>query len=205
MLPLPMPTPSQSPLHSQTLPLTAQAHAWLRPLLQAGDVAIDATAGNGQDTLFLAKCVGTTGRVFAFDLQPSAIERTEARLESAGVNHATLLQRCHSELAAAIPSEHHGHVAAVMFNLGYLPGGDRALVTRPETTCAALSQTLELLRPAGAVSILVYPGHPGGEVEAAAVAQWLSQLPTSRYATQTLSSQTEAATAPQLHVVQKQR
>ncbi len=155
-------------------PLTVLAHARLAQMLAPGDIAIDATAGNGHDTLFLARQVGPAGRVHAFDIQARALAATRERLAAASLTgRVTLYQAGHEQMRERLPPGLDGQVAAVTFNLGYLPGGDHALVTRPDTTLAALDQAVTLLRPGGLLSVLVYRGHAGGQEEAEAVAGWL--------------------------------
>lgn len=154
--------------------LTEDAHAAVRTVLQSGETAIDATAGNGHDTRFLAELVGPTGRVFAFDVQPAALARTSALLESAGLANVTLLERDHAEIAEAVAAEFHGRIGAVMFNLGYLPGGDKAVTTRTATTIAAVRAAIGMLRPGGVLTVIAYPGHPGGAAECDAVRELLA-------------------------------
>ena len=156
--------------------LTRLAHERLQTHLTAGDLAIDATAGNGHDTLFLARQVGTCGAVQAFDIQPRAIEKTRERLQAAAqLAQVTLHQVGHEHMAERVPSDWQGRVAAITFNLGYLPGGDHGTTTLPQTTLAALDQARTLLRPGGILSVLVYPGHPGGQDEADAVEAWFRE------------------------------
>ncbi len=139
-------------------------------MLRAGDLAVDATAGNGHDTLFLAERVGEDGRVIAFDIQAAAIDATRMRLEAAGLSgRVELHQASHGRL---LETAGRGTVTAVMFNLGYFPGGDHAVITRTEETLAALGQALEALRPGGLLTIVCYPGHPGGDEESDAVLAW---------------------------------
>lgn len=156
--------------------LTEQAHDLCGQVVAAGDVVIDATVGNGHDTLFLARRVGNTGKVYGFDRQTEAIRETSRRLEQAGVAHAVLLHADHAEMRASIPPEHHGRVAAVMLNLGYLPGGDKSFVTETASTLPAIEQGLELLKSGGVLTALCYPGHPGGAAETAAVTRLLAGL-----------------------------
>jgi len=148
--------------------------AWmlLREALHDGDLAIDATAGNGHDTAFLAECVGENGSVLAFDVQPEAIRSTRARLAAAGLDHRVeLCQQSHVELARhASP----GSVAAVIFNLGYLPGGDHQLTTTSADTLTALDTAAGLLKPAGVICVVCYPGHAAGAGEAADVEAWMA-------------------------------
>ncbi len=185
-------------------PLTEQAHAIIRQVLRPGDIAIDATAGNGHDTRFLADLVGESGHVFAIDLQPEALHRTVALLSEAESARVHLMQRDHAELKTFIPEPHHGHVAAVMFNLGYLPGGDRSLATRTDSTLQAIRSALEITRPGGVLTIIAYPGHAGGADESIAVEGLIRDLSPLDYETTTHSAATESASAPCLFVVRKQ-
>lgn len=164
------------------LRLTEQAQQVVRAVIASGDVAIDATAGNGHDTLFLAQLVGETGRVFACDVQEEALARTACRLEAAFVRNVVLLQRSHADMKSAIPPEYHGHIGAVMFNLGYLPGGDKTRTTTRASSEGGVRAAISLLRPGGIVTVLAYPGHAGGAEETAAVEGWLHQLNPAQYA-----------------------
>ncbi len=161
--------------------LTDYVHELLREVVQAGDCVIDATAGNGHDTVALARMVGPAGRVYACDVQPQALERTAERLAEQGLGNVVLLQRSHAELAAFIPQAEHGKVAAIVFNLGYLPGSDRRIVTRADSTLAALRSAVDLLQPGGLLTVMAYPGHPGGLDEAIAIAEFWESLPVLNF------------------------
>ncbi|CAN5811966.1 class I SAM-dependent methyltransferase [soil metagenome] len=143
--------------------------------LTEGDVAIDATVGNGHDTLYLARCVGASGMVFGFDIQEAALEAARSRILEAGLEAQTrLILASHDTMADWLESYVPGRrVRAVMFNLGYRPGGDRSKITRPETTLPALDTALQLLSSGGLLTIVLYPGHPGGLVESEAVQEWV--------------------------------
>jgi len=155
--------------------VTAVARAALAAVVRPGDVALDATAGNGKDTLVLAKRVGPTGRVFAFDVQQSALDQTASALAAAGLLNTTLVLGDHALVRETIPPEFHGRLAVAVFNLGYLPGGDKGIVTRADSSRAALLAAAELLRPGGLLTVTVYPGHSEGAEEAATVAELLSR------------------------------
>lgn len=157
------------------------AQSLLRSALQAGGYAIDATAGNGHDTLLLAQCVGDQGKVYAFDVQAAALAATQERLQQAGLLHRVeLVQDSHANLQQHI-AQHIAHqVQAVVFNLGYLPGSDKTVVTQPESTLQALEQALELLQSGGVLVIVVYGGHAGAQAECAAVEQWVQQIDVQR-------------------------
>jgi len=179
------------------LSLTKQAHACVLDVLQPGETAVDATAGNGNDTLFLAETVGPKGRVFAFDLQAEAIAATQRRCDDAVALNITLLHESHTRLIDALPADAYGNVGAVMFNLGYLPGGDKSLTTQPESTIAALDAAMVLLRSDGMLTVVVYPDHPGGEREADAVATWFESRENVH--------QFRNSVGPILYVLQKNR
>jgi tRNA A58 N-methylase Trm61 len=150
--------------------VTELASGLLREKVSEGDVAIDATAGRGRDTLLLATLVGASGRVHAFDVQPEAIESTRSLLKQFGVDERCALHlRCHSEMTAALPVENRGKVAAVVFNLGYLPGSDHVVTTSPATSGKALRSAMDMLQAGGRLICVCYTGHPGGEEESDAV------------------------------------
>lgn len=159
-------------------PLTTLVHERLAAHLAPGDLAVDATAGNGHDTVFLAHAVGPTGHVHAFDIQPQAIDATARRLGAHGVDATvTLHTEGHERMADVLGAKAHGRVKAVTFNLGYLPGAPKTIVTRPATTTAALGSARTLLAPDGIVSVLVYRGHAGALDEAHAVRTWIEGGP----------------------------
>ncbi len=153
---------------------TALVQEILAGLLREGDHVIDATAGNGHDTRFLAECVGISGRVFGFDVQAAAIAAASARIEQAGLaERVEFFLESHANLDQHVDEN---SIAAVMFNLGYLPGEDHALTTRTEGTLTALAASSRVLKKSGGViSVICYPGHPAGAIEAAAVEKWMAE------------------------------
>jgi len=152
---------------------TELAHEWVRRVVRPGDVAVDATVGNGHDTEILARLVGPKGRVIGFDVQEAAVEATRRRLEGIGDSaKAELFHESHAGLAERVPDG----VAAVMFNLGYLPGGDHAVITETGETLVALDAAWAKLRVGGLITVVCYPGHAGGDDEAAAVIGWAEGL-----------------------------
>lgn len=154
--------------------LIAKAHERIAGVVvcEAGDTVVDATLGNGHDTLFLAKAVGQRGKVIGFDIQEDALVATAQRLKSEGIgeDRYELHLKSHAEIARHVPVA----VKAVMFNLGYLPGGDKAKITQMESTLIALSDAIDLLAPGGLMTVMCYPGHPGGDREAEAVRGFLN-------------------------------
>lgn len=188
------------------------AHKLTAERLKPGDRAIDATVGTGADTLVLAKAAGPRGGVYGFDIQPAALKLAEERLrlareETPGtLSPVSLLQQSHAAMAEAVPPEWHGTVAAVMFNLGYLPSGDadKTIITEPESTLAALEASLRLLRPGGIITAVLYPGHEGGDREASAVAAWAAGLPLEG-AQSIVYRQLQRDSAPYVIAVEKKK
>jgi len=179
------------------------AHAALAGVVRPGAVVVDATAGNGHDTVALARLVGPSGRVFAFDIQLVALSHTAERLKDASLDNVTLLLRDHAELRDALPSEHHGRLAAVVFNLGYLPRGEKQIVTRPDTTLPALRTAAELLRPGGLLSVLGYQGHATGGEEMTAVRAEFERLRAAGWVVSEEASQPGAKPGPHLWLGEK--
>lgn len=167
-------------------------HELLSEVVHKGDLVVDLTAGTGQDTLTLYNMVGLTGQVVAFDIQSQALAITGERLSSAGaqvrfhpqgicsVEHTPgvdLLQISHAEISRILTAAPKGIIA----NLGYLPGGQKELITRPESTLLALRQSCSLLATGGRLVLAVYPGHPGGAEEGIAVSQFFAALDDSQF------------------------
>jgi predicted methyltransferase len=149
----------------------------LEKAVKFGDIAVDATMGNGHDTLFLANLVGETGKVFGFDVQKEAVFATKDRLQQNGVaDRAILLHKGHENLIHAISTEYHGKVTGAIFNLGYLPGSDKTIITRPNTTIAAVEQLLEIMANGGIIVLVIYHGHPGGDEERDSLLKYCSEI-----------------------------
>ncbi len=145
--------------------------------LGEGDVAVDFTMGNGNDTLFLSRTVGETGHVYAFDVQEAALVSTRRHLEENGApENYTLICASHHRVREFVDEP----IKAGMFNLGYLPGGgNHALTTLRETTMPAVEAALDLLAPDGILLVAVYPGHEEGRLEGEMLAEYFATL--SRY------------------------
>ncbi len=163
--------------------------------IEPGQWTVDATAGNGHDSLWLAQKTGPSGRVFAFDIQRQAIDATEKRLQRAGcLDQVTLIQDSHARMLERIPTGR--PVSAVVFNLGYLPGSDKSFITRTESTLSALNQSLEMLSNSGILSVVLYPGHQGGRDESEAVVNWARSLDSDRFSSEFERHPTIEASAP---------
>ncbi|QGQ47598.1 class I SAM-dependent methyltransferase [Metabacillus sediminilitoris] len=138
----------------------------LHTAVQEGDIVVDGTIGNGHDTVFLAKLVGSSGHVFGFDIQEEAVNNTRDRLKVEKLEkRVTIVHKGHQHIKTTIPAELHGTITGAIFNLGYLPGGDQSIVTMPETTILAIEQLIEIMKPEGIIVIVIYHGHEEGQVE----------------------------------------
>jgi Putative rRNA methylase len=182
--------------------LTAAAAAWIEAALFDGALAIDATVGNGYDALFLAHRVGPTGKVLGFDVQKAALAGAREILKFVGsIDRVALIHDSHSRLADYLPAG--ATIEGAMFNLGYLPRGNRQIITRPDTTLIALRSVLEHLAERGRVTLLVYRGHEGGVAEYQEVRQFLEELPGEEWIVEELASATDSSIAPRLFRIVK--
>lgn len=144
-----------------------------------GACAVDATLGNGYDAQWLCSLVGESGRVYGFDVQTEAVERSRRRIEEAGyAARAQLILDGHQNMLNYIEKN---SADAVMFNLGWLPGAEHGVTTYTETTLQAVNAALEVLKEDGVMTICVYPGHDEGAREREALIEWAQQLDEKKY------------------------
>ncbi len=178
--------------------LAAECH---RQLIRPGDRVIDATMGNGQDTCALARLVGEAGKVFAFDVQAEAVIKTRALLSREG-----LLERCelhclgHEHILQIVQEP----VRLAVFNLGWLPGGDKSVTTRWETTKTAVEACSQLLLPGGVCTVCSYPGHPEGCHELKELESWLQTWPPQQFNILHQRFLNAGSGAPECFILQKQ-
>ena len=153
--------------------LDLQKHFILQHLGE-GDVAVDFTMGNGNDTLFLSKTVGEKGRVYAFDIQSAALDSTRAHLEECGAPlNYTLIEASHHRVKEFVNEP----IKAGIFNLGYLPrSGKKYVTTMRETTMPAVEAAIDLLAPDGALIVAIYPGHEEGALEGDMLREYFKTL-----------------------------
>lgn len=149
------------------------AHDFLAQVITREDIVVDATMGNGHDTLFLARLAK---QVYAFDIQEQALEKTSQRLKEAGLTNVELLLQGHETVDQFVKE-----VKAAIFNLGYLPSADKNIITKPQTTIEALEKLCRMLIKGGRIAVMIYYGHEGGDIERDAVMDFVSQLPQQEY------------------------
>jgi len=155
------------------------SHLILEKYLEKNDIVIDATVGNGNDTLFLAELVGENGKVYGFDIQQKAIKNTEKKLiENNMASRVDLFQNGHENLKEYVKNN---NISAILFNLGYLPGSDKKIITKPKTTIPAIKDGLDLLIKGGIVVLVIYPGHEGGKKEKEKILEYASDLDRKKF------------------------
>lgn len=158
--------------------ITAFVQYILSGKIKPGSTVLDGTMGNGNDTVFLAKLVGSEGKVIAFDIQALAIENTEHKIKSHNLDdyNIKLINDGHENI--------HDHIKepidGAMFNLGYLPSGDHSIITKPNSTIAGISSALDLLKPGGILSLVIYYGHEGGNEEKEKVLEFIRNIPQDK-------------------------
>ncbi len=153
------------------------ARRLLKQAVNPGDIVIDATIGNGHDTVFLANLVGASGKVYGFDIQELAIAATHERLKQQNlVEQVTLIHNSHEILKEVIPATDYRKITGAIFNLGYLPGGDKSIVTKSKSTLSAIKQLFEIMAPEGIIVLVIYHGHEGGSQERDELLNYCQQL-----------------------------
>lgn len=150
--------------------LLALEKSLISPHVKVGGVAVDFTMGNGHDTLWLSRAVGDAGRVYSFDIQQQALDSTAALLSSERAENCTLILDSHSNVKKYVEEP----ICVGLFNLGFLPGGDKSVTTLVETTLPAIRDGIDLLGDGGALLIAVYPGHAEGTREGEAIERMLA-------------------------------
>ena len=169
-------------------------HDFLQMRLMPGGLYLDATCGNGHDTLFLCRLAGDTGRVLGLDIQPQAVANTNKRLQDAGfgaVGRAVLHD--HADLGALVQP---GTADCVLFNFGWLPGAEHAVHSTAEGSLPALRSALTALKPGGVLAAVLYSGKIIGDGEKQAALAFFRSLPLTQYTVLVCEFANWASTAP---------
>lgn len=181
--------------------ITELAHFFAAMAISEGDLAVDATAGNGHDTLFLAEKVGPSGYVYAFDIQEEALCKTAERLkENNLMKRVKLIRAGHEELSNFVKKT---PLSAVLYNLGYLPGGSRQVKTEANSTLSSLRQALDLIKPGGVITVVLYPGHAEGKREKEVLLPYCRNLSPEVYAVLHNETINGGHNPPELLLIQK--
>lgn len=182
------------------------ARFWAKEMIEAamfdGARAVDATMGNGHDTQWLCELAGENGRVYAFDVQPEAVERTRERLNQSGlIGRATLMCTGHEHMAEKV----HEPADVIVFNLGWLPGAEHGVTTQVPTTLAAVNAALQVLKEDGLMTVCIYPGHEEGTRELHALKEWAASLDEKRYDALIKCYLNQSNDPPQMLAIRKKR
>lgn len=173
---------------------------FLEKIIEKGHVVIDATMGNGYDTVYLGNLVGENGKVYAFDVQEEALTSTRKKVVRDNMeDRIELILDGHENLDKYVKEE----VSCVVFNLGYLPRAKHMVITKPDTTLEAIKKSLELLKPNGIISIAAYIGHEGGLDEKNYICEYLDNLDQRQYNVLHMEFTNQINNPPQLILVEK--
>lgn len=173
---------------------------FLDKIVQKGDVVIDATMGNGYDTIYLGNLVGENGKVYAFDVQEEAIKSTKKKVERDNMtDRVELILDGHQNLDKYVKEE----ISCVVFNLGYLPRAKHVVITKPDTTLEAIKKSLKLLKPNGIISIAAYIGHEGGLEEKNYICEYLDNLNQNEFNVLHMQFTNQINNPPQLILIEK--
>lgn len=169
-------------------------HRFLEGTIPTGGTFLDATCGNGHDTLFLCRKASPNGRVLALDIQPAAVEATNRLLAEHGLQGVGRAIVCdHRDLGHLVPP---GTLDAAVFNFGWLPGADHAVHSAAESTLPALQAALDALKPGGVLAAVLYSGKVIGDGEKQAVLEFFRALPLTKYTVLVCEFANWASTAP---------
>jgi hypothetical protein len=164
------------------------AHSYWKKILRPHDHAIDATCGNGKDTLVLANLLfrifphSQESTLIGIDIQSEAIERTRTLLSThLSEKENARIFLCNQSHAAFPAIAYQAPIRLIVYNFGYLPGGGKSITTVSETSLQSLQAALPLLMPGGAISATCYPGHPEGKIEESALLSFANALDPSQW------------------------
>lgn len=178
------------------------AHHFIHPKLSTANLVIDATAGNGYDTLFLAENTSKKTTIVSFDIQAEALAKTEILLSKHSLLYKVrLILDSHANIANYINQP----IDAAMFNLGYLPGGNHLVSTSPDTTLQAMTNILQCLKTKGLITIAAYPGYEHGRVECQTVHEYLTNLNQKAFTVGCWSMVNQKNNPPVLYIIQKNK
>ena len=181
-----------------------QSHDYIKSIVKNSDIVIDATAGNGNDTLMLANLVGEGGKVYSFDIQDKAINNTYKKLLNMGYeNRVSIIKDGHQNMDTYVNEK--GRIKAVMFNLGYLPGGDHSISTKADTTIEAITKAMELIMAGGLICIVVYYGKDTGVEEKDRIMQFVQKINFKEFIVMETSYINQVNCPPILICIEKQK
>lgn len=168
--------------------------------LKEGMCVLDATVGNGYDALMIKETIGDNGVFYGFDIQKQAIESTAQRLEN--FKNVKLYCRSHAEILEIISEN---TLDGAIYNLGFLPGGDKEITTHYESTFESLNAVLKCLKTGALLSVSIYPGHEAGKMESEKLSKWLDQLDAYTYHVLKTNYTNQSDTAPYTYWIERKK
>lgn len=176
------------------------SHEYIKANLKSGDTAVDATMGRGRDTLLLSQIVENSGKVYAFDIQEEALKSTQELLNTNHCANTTLILDSHHNLKKYVTS-----ARCVVFNLGFLPGGDHSIFSHSDTSIQAINEALDIIDDNGFVSICSYYGGDTGFEERDALLSFLEELDQKKYTVMLHSFYNRKGCPPIFIIIEKNR
>lgn len=168
--------------------------------IEKGDTVVDATMGNGHDTAYLCELVGDAGKVYAFDIQEMAVRNTREKLEKLELeNRATLILDGHENIDKYVEEE----IKFIIYNLGYLPKGDRKITTESNTTIESIEKGLKLLKTGGVIVLVIYVGHSSGILEKTAIEDFTSKLDQGKFSSVSMRFINQVNNPPEIICIEK--
>jgi len=172
----------------------------LKEKLQNGDAVIDCTLGNGHDALYMKELIGQEGQLYGFDVQTAAIEKTSVKLADQGYDeNIKLILDSHENVDLHVKEK----VDVITFNFGYLPGGDKSIVTKSESSIKALEKCFYLLKDYGIIALIFYPGHEEGKKELMEMMAYLQNIDQKKFDIHHGRFINQANNPPEYMVIQK--
>lgn len=157
------------------------AHHLMKESVEEGEIVVDATCGNGYDSLFLSDLVGEKGKVLAFDIQKQAIQSTKEKLIRDNRTNVTLIHDSHENMKDYLALLKSTEIGGAIFNLGYLPRSDKKIITEGDSTVKAIDALLQHLKKNGLIVLVVYHGHEGGKEEKDILIQYALKLDQKKF------------------------
>ncbi len=180
--------------------LTDKAHQIISQKFNSINLGIDATCGNGFDTLFLARLCSESGKVLSFDIQEEALEIAKNKIDKTGfLENVEFIHDGHENMSEYIKDK----ADVVMFNLGYLPKSDKNISTKTVTTIIALDSAIILLSDRGLITIICYPGHKEGKEETNEIKKYIGGLDKKQFSTTEYLSESPDDTTLVLYILEK--
>ena len=174
------------------------SHEYLKARVKNGDVMVDATMGRGRDTLFLASLVGDIGKVYAFDIQEEALYSTRALLKENNITNTQLILDSHHKMCDYVLS-----AKGVVFNLGFLPGGDHSVFSHSDTSIKAIEAALSIIPDDGFVTICSYYGGDTGFEEKDNLLNYLATLDQKLFTVMVQSFHNRKGCPPLFIIIEK--